>query len=129
MATCSLCEETRASCRGPANHNSVALLLPHKALIGFNGGAIGSDIYNDRTGIHCKHITDSAKVLDALKDPKEAYYDPRDVFTTVPRSAVLSHPYVEHRDDARDARFAQGHADRRDPRIDDEAPGRHGHRG
>ena len=91
----SLCEETRASCRGPANHNSVALLLPHKALIGFDGGAIGSDIYNDRTGIHCRNITDSAKVLDALKDPKEGYYDPRDPFTTVPRSSVLSHPYVD----------------------------------
>ena len=95
MVMCSLCEETRASCRGPANHNSVALILPHKALIGFDGGAIGSDIYNDRTGIHCKDVTDSAKVLDALKDPKEGYYDPRDPFTTVPRSAVLSHPYVD----------------------------------
>jgi Asp-tRNA(Asn)/Glu-tRNA(Gln) amidotransferase A subunit family amidase len=31
----SLCEETQASCRGPANHNSVALILPHKALISF----------------------------------------------------------------------------------------------
>src|SRR4051812_5178285 len=49
LATCSLCEETRASCRGPANHNSVALLLPQKALISFHGGAIGSDIHNDRT--------------------------------------------------------------------------------
>jgi Asp-tRNA(Asn)/Glu-tRNA(Gln) amidotransferase A subunit family amidase len=95
MVMCSLCEETRASCRGPANHNSVALILPHKALIGFDGGAIGSDIYNDRTGIHCKDVTDSAKVLDALKDPKEGYYDPRDPFTTVPRSAVLSHPYAD----------------------------------
>ena len=54
LAMCSLCEETRASCRGPANHNSVALLLPQKALISFHGGAIGSDIHNDRTGIHCR---------------------------------------------------------------------------
>ena len=68
---CSLCEETRASCRGPSNHNSDALILPHKALISFHGGAIGSDIYNDRAGIICRNITDSAKVLDALKDPKE----------------------------------------------------------
>jgi Asp-tRNA(Asn)/Glu-tRNA(Gln) amidotransferase A subunit family amidase len=98
MVMCSLCEETRASCRGPANHNSVALILPHKALIGFDGGAIGSDIYNDRTGIHCRDVTDSAKVLDALKDPKEGYYDPRDPFTTVPRSSVLSHPYVDTAD-------------------------------
>ncbi|MES1256696.1 MAG: amidase family protein [Acidobacteriota bacterium] len=95
LVMCGLCEETRASCRGPANHNSVALILPHKALIGFDGGAIGSDIYNDRTGIHCRNITDSARVLDALKDPKEGYYDPRDVFTAVPRSSVLSHPYVD----------------------------------
>src|SRR5688572_9210160 len=28
LAMCSLCEETGASCRGPANHNSVALFLP-----------------------------------------------------------------------------------------------------
>ena len=95
LVMCGLCEETRASCRGPANHNSVALILPHKALIGFDGGAIGSDIYNDRAGIHCRDIGDSAKVLDALKDPKEGYYDPRDVFTTVPRSSVLSHPYAD----------------------------------
>jgi amidase len=94
LATCSLCEETRASCRGPANHNSVALLLPQKALISFHGGAIGSDIHNDRTGIHCKLIADSAKVLDALKDPVNGFYDPRDVFTTIPRSAVLDGSYA-----------------------------------
>jgi amidase len=94
LAMCSLCEETRASCRGPANHNSVALLLPQKALVSFHGGAIGSDIHNDRTGIHCKQIADSAKVLDALKDPVNGYYDPRDVFTTIPRSAVLDGSYA-----------------------------------
>ena len=94
LATCSLCEETRASCRGPANHNSVALLLPQKALISFHGGAIGSDIHNDRAGIHCKLIADSAKVLDALKDPVDGYYDKRDVFTTIPRSAVLDGSYA-----------------------------------
>ena len=77
------------SCRGPANHNSVALMLPHKAMISFLGGAIGADIHNDRAGIHCRSITDSAKVLDALKDPENGYYDPRDVFTTVPRASVI----------------------------------------
>jgi Asp-tRNA(Asn)/Glu-tRNA(Gln) amidotransferase A subunit family amidase len=93
---CSLCEETRASCRGPANHNAVALLLPHNKLIGFDGGAIGSDIYNDRTGIHCLNILDSAKVLDALRDPATGYYyDAREPFSTVPRSSVLSHPYAD----------------------------------
>jgi Asp-tRNA(Asn)/Glu-tRNA(Gln) amidotransferase A subunit family amidase len=94
LVTCSICEETSMSCRGPANHNSVALILPHKALISFGGGAIGADIHNDRSGIHCRSVTDSAKVLDALKDPVNGYYDPRDVFTTVPRAAVSTTPYA-----------------------------------
>ena len=35
MVMASLGEETRASCRGPSNHNAVALILPHKAMLGF----------------------------------------------------------------------------------------------
>jgi amidase len=88
LVMCGLCEETRASCRGPANHNSVALILPQKSMITFDGGAIGSDIYNDRAGIHCRSIVDSAKVLDALKDPVNGYYDPRDMWTTLSRASV-----------------------------------------
>jgi amidase len=94
LVMCSLGEETRASCRGPANHNAVALILPHKAMLGFNGGAIGADIYCDRTGILAKSLGDCAKVLDALKDPDTGYYDPRDVYTTVPRASVLG--YARH---------------------------------
>jgi amidase len=48
MVMASLGEETRASCRGPSNHNAVALVLPHKSMLGFDGGAIGADIYCDR---------------------------------------------------------------------------------
>ena len=96
MVMASLGEETRASCRGPSNHNAVALILPHKAMIGFDGGAIGADIYCDRTGIHCRAIADCAKVLDALKDAENGYYDPRDVYTTVPRSSVLPEGYATH---------------------------------
>ena len=96
LVMASLGEETRASCRGPSNHNSVALILPHKAMLGFNGGAIGADIYCDRSGIHARSIVDCAKILDALKDPVEGYYDPRDPFTTVPRSSVLATPYADH---------------------------------
>ena len=95
LVMASLGEETRASCRGPSNHNAVALILPHKAMLGFDGGAIGADIYCDRSGIHCRTIGDCAKVLDALKDPDNGYYDPRDVFTTVPRSSVLDN-YAGH---------------------------------
>ena len=91
----SLGEETRMSTRGPANHNAVALILPHKAMLGFDGGAIGADIYCDRTGILCRTLDDCATVLDALKDPEQGYYDPRDPYTTVPRSSVLER-YSEH---------------------------------
>jgi Asp-tRNA(Asn)/Glu-tRNA(Gln) amidotransferase A subunit family amidase len=96
LVMASLGEETRASCRGPSNHNSVALILPHKAMLGFNGGAIGADIYCDRSGIHARSIVDCAKILDALRDSVEGYYDPRDPFTTVPRSSVLGTPYADH---------------------------------
>src|SRR6202040_2287169 len=77
LVMCSLGEETRASTRGPANHNAVALILPHKSLLGFNGGAIGADIYCDRSGILARTIADAAKVLDALKDQETGYYAPR----------------------------------------------------
>src|SRR5438270_1535262 len=95
LVMCSLGEETRASTRGPANHNAVALILPHKAMLGFNGGAIGADIYCDRSGIMARTIADCAKVLDALRNPDGGYYDPRDPYTTVPRSSVLP-AYAEH---------------------------------
>jgi amidase len=39
LVMASLGEETRASCRGPSNHNAVALILPHKSMLGFTGGA------------------------------------------------------------------------------------------
>jgi len=96
LVMASLGEETRASTRGPSNHNSVALILPHKAMIGFDGGAIGADIHCDRTGVICRSIVDCAKVLDALKNPDGTYYDPRDPFTTVPRSSILPTPFASH---------------------------------
>jgi amidase len=95
LVMCALCEETGQSCRGPANHNSVALILPHKAHLSFLGGAIGAEIYNDRAGIHCRAITDAVRVLDALRDPVDDYYDRRDIFTTVPRSSISREPYAE----------------------------------
>jgi amidase len=96
LVMASLGEETRASCRGPANHNACALILPHKAMLGFDGGAIGADIYCDRTGILARTLADCATVLDALKDPANGYYDPRDPYTTVPRTSVLASGYVQH---------------------------------
>ena len=96
LVMASLGEETRASCRGPSNHNAIALILPHKGMLGFNGGAIGADVYCDRTGIHARTLADCARILDALKDPSKGYYDPRDPYTTVPRSSILATPYISH---------------------------------
>jgi amidase len=96
LVMASLGEETRASCRGPSNHNAVSLILPHKSMIGFDGGAIGADIYCDRSGIHGKSLLDCAKILDALKDPDGGYYDPRDPYTTVPRSSIISSTFTSN---------------------------------
>lgn len=93
LVMCALGEETRASCRGPSNHNAVALILMHKGMFGFDGGAIGADIYCDRSGIHARNIGDCATILDALADPAAGTYDPRDVYTTVPRPRPLPAPY------------------------------------
>jgi Asp-tRNA(Asn)/Glu-tRNA(Gln) amidotransferase A subunit family amidase len=65
-------------------------------MIGFDGGAIGADIYCDRSGIHARTIGDCAKILDALKDETDGYYDPRDIWSTVPRSSVLNTRYASH---------------------------------
>ncbi len=75
-------EETRTSCRGPANHNAVALILPHKAMLGFDGGAIVPTSMSTaaacprspiapRCSMHCSRL-----------------FDPRDPYTTMPRSSV-----------------------------------------
>jgi hypothetical protein len=90
----------------PANHNAVALILPHKAMLGFVGGAIGADIYCDRTGILCRTIADCATVLDASRIPWTATTT-RDPFTTVPRSSILATP-TEPREDAGIAGHAAG---------------------
>jgi amidase len=94
LVMCGLCEETTLSCRGPANHNAIALILPHKGFLSYHGGAIGADIQYDRAGIHCRTIADAAKVLDALRDPERGYYDPRDVWTTVPRATIPAGSYA-----------------------------------
>jgi amidase len=96
LVMASIGEESRASCRGPANHNALALILPHKAMLSFHGGAIGSDVYVDRSGILCRTLADCAVILDALADDERGYYDPRDPYTTVPRSSVLTTRYADH---------------------------------
>jgi amidase len=93
LVTCSICEETGGSCRVPAAYNGIANLTTGKAIMPFGGG-IGADPFIDRAGIHCRWVKDTAIVLDALKDPKRGYYDPRDIYTALPRGLISQKPYA-----------------------------------
>ena len=120
----SLGEETRASCRGPSNHNAVALILPHKAMLGFDGGAIGADIYCDRSGIHLPHDRRLRQGARCAEGPGRAATTIRAIpYTTVPRSSVLSTPYASHAQTPGTPRRARGHAARHHPRVDVYPPG------
>ena len=121
LVMCSLGEETRASTRGPANHNAVALILPHKSMLGFNGGAIGADIYCDRAGIlvpHDRRLRQSARRAERsgrrLLRPARSLHH---------RAALIGagDPLCEPRDDVRRTGFARRHAHRRHPRVDADA--------
>jgi Asp-tRNA(Asn)/Glu-tRNA(Gln) amidotransferase A subunit family amidase len=93
LVTIGICEQSGASCQGPASRNGITTLLTTKGLLPDNGG-IGYQWFNDRAGIHARTLTDAARVLDALKDPKAGYYDARDPFTALPRALVSEQPYA-----------------------------------
>ncbi len=46
----------------------MALILPHKSLLGFNGVAIGADISCDRSGILYRTTADCANIIEG--DPR-----------------------------------------------------------
>ncbi len=93
LATIGICEQSGASCQGPASRNGVVTLLTTKGLMPDNGG-IGYQWINDRAGVHSRTLTDAAKVLDALKDPVQGYFDPRDPFTALPKTLASEKPYA-----------------------------------
>ncbi|MCP5144944.1 MAG: amidase [Gammaproteobacteria bacterium] len=92
MVTCSICEETGGSCRQPAWRNGVVGLVTTKGLMPY-GGAIGADPYLDRAGVHCRTVADTARVLDALNDERTRYFDPRDIYSALPRALLPTQPY------------------------------------
>jgi amidase len=87
LATCSICEQTSASCKGPASRNGVVNLLPTKGVS--DDGGIMSKQAGDRAGIHCKSVKDAVMVLDAVKG-----FDSVDAFTALPKGIVLEKPYT-----------------------------------
>jgi amidase len=87
LATCSICEQTSASCKGPASRNGVVNLLPTKGIS--DDGGIMSKQAGDRAGIHCKTVKDAVMVLDAVKG-----FNPVDSFTALPKGIVPDKPYT-----------------------------------
>src|SRR5262245_45204891 len=93
LVTVGICEQTAASCQGPASRNGIAMLLTTKGILP-DGGGIGNQWFIDRAGIHARTLADAAKVLDAVKDPSTGYYDPRDPFTALPKALIPERPYA-----------------------------------
>lgn len=93
LVVCSICETTGGSCRSPGTHNGVVTLVPMKGMISYGGG-IGADPYRDRPGIQCRTVKDAATVFDAFRDPELDYFDPRDPYTALTRSATAEGSYV-----------------------------------
>jgi amidase len=87
LSTCSICEQSSASCKGPASRNNVVNLLTTKGILG-DGGITGKNS-GDRTGIHCKSIKDAAIVLDAIKGFKS-----EDIFSAIPKGLIPKEPYA-----------------------------------
>jgi Asp-tRNA(Asn)/Glu-tRNA(Gln) amidotransferase A subunit family amidase len=88
-----ICEQTVASCQGPASRNNATLILPTKGLLPDSGG-IGNQTLIDRAGIIARTLEDGARVLDAIKDPDAGNFDTRDLFTALPKSLSSDQPYV-----------------------------------
>lgn len=93
LVTCGICETTGGSCRIPANPNAVASLVTTKGIISSDGGWT-AQYTNHRPGILCRTLGDSARVLDALKDPDQGYFDPEDIFTALPAPFIPALPYA-----------------------------------
>src|SRR5579862_9566800 len=87
LVTCGICEQTSASCKGPASRNGVVNLLTTKGIT-MDGGTIYSDS-GDRAGIHCKTVKDAAMVLDSIKG-----YKSEDMFTAIPKGLIPKEPYT-----------------------------------
>jgi Asp-tRNA(Asn)/Glu-tRNA(Gln) amidotransferase A subunit family amidase len=87
LAACSICEQSSASCKGPASRNGIVNLLTTKGIT-MHGGA-GYEDSGDRAGIHCRTVGDAALVLDAIKG-----FESKDIFTAIPKIMIPKEPYA-----------------------------------
>ena len=87
LAACSICEQSYASCKGPASRNNVVNLLTTKGVM-MDGGP-GYANAGDRAGIMCRTVADAVAVLDAAKGFKS-----HDMYTALPVGLVPKEPYA-----------------------------------
>ena len=85
LTTCSICEQTSGSCKGPASRNGVVNLLTTKGIL--EGGGWSTNI-GDRAGIQCKSLKDATVILDAIKG-----YNKLDSFSALPKGTIPDNPY------------------------------------
>ena len=87
LAACSICEQTSASCKGPAPRNNIVSLLTTKGIT--MDGGLGHQESGDREGIHCRTLGDAVHVLDAIKgyESKDGYAIPK---ALVPKESFAS---------------------------------------
>ena len=87
LSTCGICEQTSASCKGPASRNNIVNLLTTKGVL-MDGGTMNKNS-GDRAGIHCKTVKDAALVLDAIKGFKSD-----DIYTSIAKGTIPKEPYA-----------------------------------
>lgn len=87
LSTCGICEQTSASCKGPASRNGIVNLLTTKGIMQ-DGGTLYTNA-GDRSGIHCKSVKEAAIVLDAIKG-----YKSEDMFTAIPKGIIPDKPFT-----------------------------------
>ncbi len=92
LSTCAICETTGGSCREPAGQNSSPSFVTTKGLTS-EDGSMTAQFINHRPGAICKTISDSARVIDAIKNPEQGYFDSKDIFTAIPQALISKEPF------------------------------------
>jgi len=93
LSTCAICETTGGSCREPAGQNAVSSFVTTKGLTSEHG-TMTAQFINHRPGAICKTIGDSARVIDAIKNPQQGYFDSKDMFTAIPQGLISKEPFA-----------------------------------
>jgi len=92
LAMIGVCEQTAASCQGPASRNGSALMLPSQGLFPGMGG-IGNQTFIDRPGVITRTLEDGARVLAAVADSPAGQYYPGQPFA-LPSALIPDESYT-----------------------------------